>query len=85
MFDLSGGGKSQGDYVTYGIKEQEDISKILFMQHRLSTILPRKNISKSLFCGVEVWEQWQLCFMRSNIIKIIAISPIKELCQWDNP
>ena len=30
-FDFSGSGKSEGDLVTYGMKEKEDISNFWFM------------------------------------------------------
>jgi len=29
MFDMSGSGKSEGSYVTYGLKEQEDIGNCI--------------------------------------------------------
>jgi len=33
-FDLSGSGKSQGDFTTYGLREKEDIEAILMYLYR---------------------------------------------------
>jgi predicted acyl esterase len=35
IFDMSGSGKSEGEKVTYGMKEQEDIGKSVNMQSQL--------------------------------------------------
>jgi len=44
MFDMSGSGKSQGDHITYGLKESEDIGSHLIMQNLSFPIFISRNI-----------------------------------------
>lgn len=56
MFDMSGSGKSDGEFITYGIKESEDIGMYYFIKIPLFAFFIIKNTSVSLSYGVEAWE-----------------------------
>ena len=60
MFDLSGSGKSEGEFITYGLKEQEDIGKVKTIQTLSCSTCTRRKKYRLLFFGEGAWEQWRL-------------------------
>ncbi len=66
MFDMSGSGKSDGEFITYGIKESEDIGMYNFIKIPLFAFFIIKNTSVSLSSGGEAWEQSPLSPMHSK-------------------
>lgn len=85
MFDLSGSGKSQGEYITYGLKEQEDIGIQYTIQHLSFSTYTGKNTFRNSYFGEEAWEQSPLSYMRYKITKKEFHHQPEECFQLLNP